>query len=105
MQYSKNPENIHAISVKSLSKNNTNIGRRQREKDKLVPEINLINMPDKLIEEYIDRYEGVKSEILVTTRFDENSDLSMTYLVKTNRIRDRKRDFQCQNNDIQQVSY
>ena len=32
----------------------------------------------------------MKSEILVTTRFDENSDLSMTYLGKTNMIRDHK---------------
>ena len=32
------------------------------------------------MEEYLDRYEGVKSEILNTTRFDENSDSSMTYL-------------------------
>ena len=32
----------------------------------------------------------MKSEILVTTRFDENSALSMTYLGKTNMIRDHK---------------
>ena len=47
-------------------------------------------MSARLIEEYLDRYQGVKSEILVTTRFDENSDLSMTYLGKTNMIRDHK---------------
>ena len=35
-------------------------------------EINLVNTPDKLIEEYLDKYEVVKSEILVTTRSDEN---------------------------------
>ena len=45
---------------------------------------------DRLTEKYLDRYEGVKSEILVTTRFDENSDLSMTYLGKTSMIRDHK---------------
>ena len=39
---------------------------------------------------YLDRYEGVKSEILVTTRFDKSSDLSTTYLGKTNMIRDNK---------------
>ena len=32
----------------------------------------------------------MKSEILKTTRFDENSDLSMNYLDKTNMIRDCK---------------
>ena len=44
---------------------------------------------DKLREEYLDRY-GVKSEILVTTRFNENSDLSTMYLGRTNVIRDNK---------------
>ena len=34
------------------------------------------------MEEYLDRYEGVKPEISNTTRFDENSDLSTTYLGK-----------------------
>ena len=32
----------------------------------------------------------MKSEILVTTRFNENSDLSMTYLGRTNMIRENK---------------
>ena len=43
-----------------------------------------------LKEEYLNRYEGVKSEILSTTRFDENSDLSMTYLGKTNIVKENK---------------
>ena len=43
-----------------------------------------------MTEEYLDRNKGVKSEILVTTRFDKNSDLSMTYLGKTSMIRDHK---------------
>ena len=37
---------------------------------------------DILREEYLDIYEGIQSEILYTTRFDENSDLSTTYLGK-----------------------
>ena len=41
--------------------------------------------PEKLKEGYLDEYEGIQSEILSTTRFNENSGLSMTYLgrVKT----------------------
>ena len=53
-------------------------------------EASLVNTSDRSIEEYLDRYKGVKSEILVTTRFDESSDLSTTYLGKTNMIRDHK---------------
>ena len=37
----------------------------------------------------MDRYEGVKPEIVDTTRFDENSDLSTTYLGRINMTRDK----------------
>ena len=40
-------------------------------------------------EEYLDRYEEVKLEIVDTTRFDENSDLSTTYLGKVNMTHDK----------------
>ena len=36
----------------------------------------------------MDRYEGVKSEILSTTRFNETSDTSMTYLGRANIARE-----------------
>ena len=42
------------------------------------------------MEEYLDRYEGVKLEILNTTGFDENSDLSTIYLGRSTMIRDHK---------------
>ena len=45
---------------------------------------------DRLMEEYLDRYEGSRLEILNTTRFDENSDLSTTYLGRTSMVRDHK---------------
>ena len=78
------------MSVKSTNKNKTNVVRKQGEKDRPTSEVSLVDTSDKLTEEYLDRYQGVKSEILVTTRFDENSDLSTTYLGKTNMIRDHK---------------
>ena len=90
VQYSKNPKNFHAMSVKPINKNKINIGKRQGEKDRSTSEISLIDMAERLTEEYLDRYKGVKSEILVTTRFDENLDLNMTYLSKTSMIRDHK---------------
>ena len=39
------------------------------------------------MEEYLDRYEEITSQILNTTRFDENSELSTTYLGKSNMTR------------------
>ena len=50
--------------------------------------------PDRLREEYWDMYEGIQPEILNTKRFDENLDLSTTYLgrqtnPKTARLKQR----------------
>ena len=47
-------------------------------------DVNLVDNLDRSQEEYLNKYEGVKSETVDTTRFDENSDLSMTYLGKIN---------------------
>ena len=38
-----------------------------------------------LKEEYLHMYEGIESKIVNITRFDENSDLSTTYLGKSDR--------------------
>ena len=38
--------------------------------------------PQKLQEEYMDIYEGIHSDIVSSSRFDENSDISTTYLGK-----------------------
>ena len=48
-------------------------------------ELDFDHTPDILKEEYLDVYEGILSEILNTTRFDENSDLSTTYLGKADK--------------------
>ena len=47
-------------------------------------------MPHRLCEEYLDIYEGIQSEIVNTTRFDGNSDLSTTYLGKSDKTRNDK---------------
>ena len=46
--------------------------------------------PSVLKEEYLDIYEGIQSEILNATRVDENSDLSTTYLGKSDRSKNDK---------------
>ena len=42
---------------------------------------------NKIKEAYFDRYEGVQSEISQSTRFDESTDLSTTYLGRINQTR------------------
>ena len=46
--------------------------------------------PEKLKEEYLDVYEGIQSEILSTTWFDENSDLSTRYFGRVNTTKTSK---------------
>ena len=47
-------------------------------------------MPHILCEEYLDIYEGIQSEIVNTTRFDENSDLSTIYLGRADKTKNDK---------------
>ena len=42
---------------------------------------------NKVKETYFDKYKGIHSEISQVTRFDENTDLSMTYLGKRGQTR------------------
>ena len=44
---------------------------------------------DKVNDEYFNRYDGIYAEILQATRFDESTDLSTTYLGKTDIARDQ----------------
>ena len=55
-------------------------------------ELDFGDTPQKIREEYLYIYNGIQSEILSTTRFDGNSDLSTTYLgrVDTTRISKNK---------------
>ena len=46
--------------------------------------------PDILKEEYLDIYKGILSEIVNTTRFDENLDLSTSSLGKSDRSKNDK---------------
>ena len=90
VQYSKNPKNFHTMSIKPINKSEINVGRKEGKKGRFPSEMSLVDTSDRLTEEYLDRYKGVKSEILNTTRFDENSDLSATYLGRTSMVRDHK---------------
>ena len=46
--------------------------------------------PDILELKYLDMYEGVYAEMVYANKFNENSDLSMTYLGQTKMTRDTK---------------
>ena len=65
---------------KEKCKRKSNIEEEKRQ----MLELDFGDTPEKLKEEYLDIYDGIQSEILSTTRFDENSDLSTTYLGRVN---------------------
>ena len=44
----------------------------------------------KLFKEYLDVYDGIQSEIVNTSRFIKNSDVSMTYLGRSEKARNDK---------------
>ena len=90
MQYSKNPKSFHAMSIKPINKNKSNVRRREEDKDKFLSQISLADTSDRLTDEYLDGHDGLKFEILNRTRFNENSDLSMTYLGRSSMVRDHK---------------
>ena len=46
--------------------------------------------PETMRSNYLDMYEGVQADVVYTNRFDENSDLSSTYLGQTKMTRETK---------------
>ena len=91
VQYSKVPKNFHDVTIKLVNINNRINKKTKNENiDESSLRVDLASISDELREEYLDRYEGITSEILNTTRFNENSDLSTTYLRKSHMTQEDK---------------
>ena len=88
IQYDRYPKNYHSLGVSAVNKCGKNPCTKEEERDIL--ELAFGQMPDILKEEYLDVYKGIQSEKLSITRFDENSDLSTTYLGKADRSKNNK---------------
>ena len=69
----------------------------------------IIFKEDRVKDIYFDKYDGIYIEISQATKFDESTDLSTTYLEKTDMIRGQalkqKKSSQSLDKDIQMVSY
>ena len=80
VQYDQNPRDYYNLEAKALEQqNHRKIYDRLRE-DRQVIVLDFGDAPDKLKGEYLDMYDRVRSEVLCTTKFDENSNLSTTNL-------------------------
>ena len=87
IQYNRHPKNYHSIGISAVNKCGKNLSTKE-ERD--ITELDFGPTPHILMEEYLDVYRGIQSEIFNTTRFDENSDLSTTYLGKSDRSKNNK---------------
>ena len=87
MQYDGHPKNYHSIGISTVNKYKNHSDMKE-ERDMI--EWDFGPTPDILKEEYLDVYEGIQSEILNTTKFDGNSDVSTTYSGKSDRSKNDK---------------
>ena len=77
IQHSRFSSMNHMLDVKAMNKY-----KSKPNVDREFKEIEFGTAPQQLEEEYMDKYEGIHSEIVSSDRFDENSDISTTYLGK-----------------------
>ena len=81
IQYNRHPRNYYDLDIKAKEqKSHKKIYGKEEERQIL--NLDFGNTPVKLKGDYLDMYEGIQSEVVSTTRFDENSDLNSTYLGK-----------------------
>ena len=69
VQHSRNPFNSLFVMVKPVKFSKTVM---TKDRSEILPSINLIESPGRPRTEYLDRYEGIKTEIIDTIRFDKN---------------------------------
>ena len=81
VQHSRFHSMNHTLDVKAINKYKHKPNTDNRE----FKELDFGTMPQKLQEEYMDISEGIHSEIVSSNRFDQNSDLSTTYLGKVDK--------------------
>ena len=77
VQNDKHPKNFQHLNITTVKKIKKNLSKE--EKAKHILDLDFGDIPEKLKREYLDVYEGIQSEILSTTRFYQNSDLSTIY--------------------------
>ena len=84
-------EAFHKLNIDSLNyRQNKDLYKELKEKELLDASANFGGSPNKLKADYLDVYEGVCAKVISTDRFDEDTDLSTTYLGQVNMTRDTK---------------
>ena len=82
------PQNLNIDTLDYRDHKELYLKLREEERETLDIDFGLY--PDVLKSKYLDIYEGVYAEMVHANKFNENSDLSMTYLGQTKMTRDTK---------------
>ena len=77
VQHSKFNSMNHSLNVKVVNR-----CKVRPDMEREYKELDFGPIPQKLQEEYLDIYDGIQSDIVSSSRFDKNSDISTTYLGK-----------------------
>ena len=70
----------HCLDIRPINKHKSQSNDSHSFPVKEFREVDFGKNPQNLQEEYLDVYEGIQSDIVSSNRFDENSDISTTYL-------------------------
>ena len=79
VQQDRHPKNFYNLNTRSVNKDKYKKEFKYSRRGETNVRIDFGDTLEKLNGKYLDVHEGIQSEILSTTRFDENSDLSMAY--------------------------
>ena len=83
---SDNSKTFNNLSIDQLNyRKDISLYRELQEKESLNTDLNFGNSSTKLKSEYLDMYKGIYAEIVSSNRFDEDTDLSTTYLGQMDR--------------------
>ena len=75
------PETFHKLNIVQMNyRHERDLYKELQEKELVSADVNFGRSPEKLKAEYLDVYEGVYAKVISTDRFDEDTDLSTTYL-------------------------
>ena len=81
-------ETFHYLNIDQINyKQEIDLYRELQKKELLNADVNFGSSPNSLKAEYLDVYEGVYAEVISTDKFDEDTDLSTTYLGQVNMTR------------------
>ena len=80
IQHSRLNSMDHSLDIRPINKHKSQLNDSHSSLVKEFREVDFGKDPQNLQEEYLDVYEGIQMDIVSTNRFDENSDISTTYL-------------------------